>query len=196
MYDAFCLGIVVDQLAHGRQIDIAAEGILHADDLGGHGGFHLRLFEAKVGFQHLTVDQPQVSAVAERLGADDGAVLQGQAVAVPSQIFALDDAIADHHVFCVPEGVLGVEITAFKNAVFNVLEGKRQQIEGGCNKTYRGLPVTSIAFILPLLFWLQFLMPDHVFMILLHIILFVVGFLFILDFPVKKPSLKNLLSNG
>ena len=43
-------------------------------------------------------------------------------------------------------------------AFFNVLEAKRQQTEGGATKTYRGLPVTSISFILPLTFWLLDLM--------------------------------------
>lgn len=78
-------------------------------------------------------------------------------------------------------------------AFFNVLEAKRQQTEGGSNKIYRGLPVTSIAFILPVSFWLQFLVPQFVFLIILHLILGVVGFLFILDFEMHKPSLKMLL---
>ena len=78
-------------------------------------------------------------------------------------------------------------------AFFNVQEGKRQKTEGGSNKVYRGLPVTSIAFILPLAFWLQFLLPEMVFLILLHILLLAVGFLFILDFPLRKPSMKVLL---
>ena len=34
-------------------------------------------------------------------------------------------------------------------AFFNVLETKRQQVEEGCNKYYRGLPVTSISIIFP-----------------------------------------------
>ena len=79
-------------------------------------------------------------------------------------------------------------------AFFNVLEAKRQTTEGGANKTYRGLPVTSIAFILPLAFWLQFILPDMVFMVLLHLILLVVGFLFILDFPLRKPGLKFIIT--
>ena len=78
-------------------------------------------------------------------------------------------------------------------AFFNVMEEKRQQTEGGGNKIYRGLPVTSISFILPLAFWLQFILPEFVFLILLHLILLVVGFLFILDFPLRKPTLKELL---
>ena len=98
-------------------------------------------------------------------------------------------------------GALGLVIVFFyclcamiRLAFFNVLEGKRQQIEGGSNKTYRGLPVTSIAFILPLAFWLQFLMSDFAFHVLLHILLALVGFLFVLDFPIKKPSLKQLIA--
>ena len=64
-------------------------------------------------------------------------------------------------------GVLGLIIVCFfslcaviRLAFFNVLEGKRQQTEGGSTKAYHGLPVTSIAFILPLTFWIQFLIPD------------------------------------
>lgn len=79
-------------------------------------------------------------------------------------------------------------------AYFNVLEGNRQQTEGGCNKEYRGLPVTSISFILPLAFWLQFLVPERVFLTLLHLLLLVVAFLFILDFPLRKPGLKTILA--
>ena len=97
-------------------------------------------------------------------------------------------------------GILGLIIVFFyclcaviRLAFFNVLEGKRQKQEGGCNKTYRGLPVTSIAFILPLAFWLQFILPELVFLILLHVLLAVVGFLFILDFPIPKPGLKQIL---
>ena len=97
-------------------------------------------------------------------------------------------------------GVIGLSIVFFyclcaviRLAFFNVLEIKRQQSETGGNKTYRGLPVTSISFILPMAFWLQFLLPDRAFLILLHFLLAGVGFLFILDFPLKKPSLKSIL---
>ncbi|MBQ7915926.1 MAG: CDP-alcohol phosphatidyltransferase family protein, partial [Firmicutes bacterium] len=79
-------------------------------------------------------------------------------------------------------GVLGLSIAFFycicavtRLAFFNVLEEKRQRSEEGGNKEYRGLPVTSIAFILPLTFWLQFIMPELVFMILLHIVMSGVG---------------------
>lgn len=97
-------------------------------------------------------------------------------------------------------GWLGLAIVFFyctcaviRLAFFNVLEAKRQKEEGGGNKTYRGLPVTSISFILPLVFWLQFLMSDIAFKVVLHVVLAVVGFLFIYDFRLRKPSLKGLL---
>ncbi len=97
-------------------------------------------------------------------------------------------------------GIIGLVIVFFycmcgvcRLAFFNVLEGNRQKTEGGSNKVYHGLPITSISFILPLTFWLQFFMPDKVFVIVLHVVLLVVGFLFILDFPLRKPSLKMIL---
>ena len=98
-------------------------------------------------------------------------------------------------------GVIGLPIVFFyclcaviRLAIFNVLEAKRQRSEGGATKVYRGLPVTSISFILPMAFWLQFLMSDRAFLILLHVLLALVGFLFILDFPLKKPGLKQILA--
>lgn len=97
-------------------------------------------------------------------------------------------------------GFLGVALVMFyclcavaRLAFFNVLEAKRQTIEGGATKTYHGLPVTSIAFILPLAFWLQFVMSELAFMILLHAVMLVVGFLFVYDFPLKKPGLKTII---
>ena len=79
-------------------------------------------------------------------------------------------------------------------AFFNVQEGKRQQTEGGANKYYRGLPVTSVSMILPPMYLLRFLLPNKVFSILLHILPAAVGFLFILDFPLKKPDMKIIFS--
>lgn len=97
-------------------------------------------------------------------------------------------------------GLLGLILLFFyctcaviRLAFFNVLEGNRQKTEGGSNKVYRGLPVTSIAFILPMAFWLQFFLSELAFLILLHFILLVVAFLFILDFPLRKPGFKTIL---
>lgn len=78
-------------------------------------------------------------------------------------------------------------------AFFNVLEGKRQKTEEGCNKVYRGLPVTSISMIFPMVYLLRSLIQEAAFVAVLHVMLAVVAFLFVLDFSVKKPNLKKYL---
>lgn len=78
-------------------------------------------------------------------------------------------------------------------AFFNVLEAKRQQTEGGSNKEYRGLPVTSISLILPAVYLLTAWLPGGVFAALLHVVMALVAFLFVLDFRMKKPDMKKLL---
>lgn len=74
-------------------------------------------------------------------------------------------------------------------AYFNVLEIRRQQSDDPGEKVFHGLPVTTIAIILPLIFLLEFLMPERVFSLVLIGMLFAVGTCFILDFRLKK--LKN-----
>ncbi len=77
-------------------------------------------------------------------------------------------------------------------AFFNVMEEKRQKTESGCNKVYRGLPVTSASIILPLVYLTRFLLPEGLFVLLLHITMAATGFLFVLDFSVKKPDFSKL----
>ena len=79
-------------------------------------------------------------------------------------------------------------------AFFNVLEAKRQHEEGGCNKVYRGLPVTSISIIFPIFYLLRFLIPETVFTTVMHGVILLVAFLFILDFSVKKPQFDKLFA--
>jgi len=79
-------------------------------------------------------------------------------------------------------------------AFFNVLEGNRQKSEGGCNKTYRGLPVTAVSLFLPVFYILRFLLRENAFSIVLHVVLFLIAFLFVLDFSVRKPDWKKILT--
>lgn len=78
-------------------------------------------------------------------------------------------------------------------AYFNVLEGNRQKVEDGCAKFYRGLPVTSISIILPMVCVMAHFVSDRSFEIILQVVLALVAFLFILDIPVKKPDYSKLL---
>ena len=73
-------------------------------------------------------------------------------------------------------------------AFFNVLETNRQTQPNRSEKVYHGLPITSIAVILPLTFLLGFCMSDFMFHWVLMAMLVITGFLFILDFKLKKPT--------
>lgn len=81
-------------------------------------------------------------------------------------------------------------------AFFNVLEGNRQKTEGGCNKTYRGLPVTSVSILLPVVWLFRGLMSARVFLGVLQLVMAVTAFLFVLDFSVRKPDWSKLLSRS
>ena len=101
----------------------------------------------------------------------------------------------------VVKGPLGMVILCFycicgviRLGFFNVMEAKRQQVETGCGKEYRGLPITSMSMVLPLVYLLRLILPGKVFRWLLYILPALVGFLFILDFRVKKPNLAKLFS--
>ena len=102
--------------------------------------------------------------------------------------------------FCMGvNGILGwvcvcayVLCAVIRLAFFNVLEAKRQQVESGSNKYYRGLPVTSISMLFPFLYLFYGLFSSTVFAWILHGMLLLVAFLFVLDFRVKKIQLLKL----
>ncbi len=107
--------------------------------------------------------------------------------------FGVVPAVISYHMGV--NGILGLLIlfgfvccAVIRLAFFNVLEEKRQREEGGCNKTYRGLPVTSVSILYPVFYILRFVVGHDIFAVLLHILLPVIAFLFILDFSVKKPD--------
>ena len=77
-------------------------------------------------------------------------------------------------------------------AYFNVLEEERSQKEGGENKVFTGLPVTSAALIFPTIHLIHnFSSADLT--LLYFIFLAIVGFLFVSEIQVKKPTLKAVL---
>lgn len=76
---------------------------------------------------------------------------------------------------------------------FNVMEAKRQAEEGGARKYYQGLPITSMAIALPIVFLVSPLFPSRTaFVAALHLMVALVGFLFIFDFKLRKPSVKEV----
>ena len=92
-------------------------------------------------------------------------------------------------------GFLGMTVIALycvssviRLAFFNVMEMNNALITEEGEKFYRGLPITSMAVALPLVFMIQFFVPDRVFVVCLYLLLLVVGLLFIVDFRFRKPS--------
>lgn len=74
-------------------------------------------------------------------------------------------------------------------AYFNVMEEKRQSSSDEARKYYQGLPITSMSIILPILFVTSPLFPNQqIFLIVIHIIVVLVGLLFITDFKFRKPD--------
>ena len=72
-------------------------------------------------------------------------------------------------------------------AYFNVTEAKRQAETEENRKYYQGLPITSMAIILPFLYLMRRYYMIR-FLIVIHIAVIIVGLLFILNIKVKKPQ--------
>lgn len=92
-------------------------------------------------------------------------------------------------------GVIGMIVIAIyctnsviRLAYFNVMEAKNALVSEDGEKFYKGLPITSMAIVLPLVFMVQFFIPDYAFRICLHAALLIVGILFVIDFKLKKPK--------
>lgn len=76
---------------------------------------------------------------------------------------------------------------------FNVMETKRQTETDENRKYYQGLPITSMAIALPIVFVFSPLLPNHkTFVIILHFLVAAVGILFVADFKMRKLSAKEL----
>lgn len=96
-------------------------------------------------------------------------------------------------------GVIGILIIAIycinsviRLAYFNVMEAKNALVSENGEKFYKGLPITSMAIVLPLVFMVQFFIPDYAFRICLYAALLIVGILFVVDFKIKKPKNSTL----
>lgn len=72
-------------------------------------------------------------------------------------------------------------------AYFNVTEEKRQNETSEVREYYQGLPITSMAIILPFLYLIRRYWGVH-FLFMIHVAVAIVGVLFISDIKVKKPQ--------
>lgn len=79
---------------------------------------------------------------------------------------------------------------------FNVMEEERQRTTTENRKEYQGLPVTSVAVILPLLYIGKEYMPKSIFPYFFQGFMVLISLLFVLNIKVKKPKLKGILVLG
>lgn len=86
-------------------------------------------------------------------------------------------------------GVAGV----IRLAYFNVMEEKRQSETSENRKYYQGLPITSMAVLLPLLAVFKPMLGKREFMLSLHALVLLVGLLFITNFKFRKPKNRTLV---
>lgn len=76
---------------------------------------------------------------------------------------------------------------------FNVMEEERQRTTTENRKEYQGLPVTTVAIILPLLYLGKHNIPVNIFPFVFHGFMILISVLFILKINVKKLSMKGIL---
>lgn len=79
-------------------------------------------------------------------------------------------------------------------AYFNVVEEERQKQTSEVRKTYEGLPVTSVALIIPLLYSFHKDIGSKWFPTIYGFTLFIIAIAFITRFKIKKPTMKTMLT--
>ena len=79
-------------------------------------------------------------------------------------------------------------------AYFNVAEEERQKKTEEVRKVYEGLPVTSVALILPLLYSFHKDIGSRCFPMVYGTALLIIAIAFITRFKLKKPGMKTMLS--
>ncbi|MGN0613281.1 MAG: CDP-alcohol phosphatidyltransferase family protein [Porcipelethomonas sp.] len=78
-------------------------------------------------------------------------------------------------------------------AYFNVMEEERQKKTKDVRKTYEGLPVTSVALIIPLLYGFKKNIGYEYFADVYAVVMLAIGIAFITRFKIKKPQMKTML---
>ncbi|WP_124099750.1 CDP-alcohol phosphatidyltransferase family protein [Ruminococcus sp. Marseille-P6503] len=76
---------------------------------------------------------------------------------------------------------------------FNVMEEERQRQTSELRKQYQGLPVTTVAIILPLLYLGRQNIPARYFPFVFQGFMILISILFVLNINVKKLSIKGIL---
>ena len=101
--------------------------------------------------------------------------------------------ISDKNIFAGVIASLFVLCALIRLAYFNVLEEERQQITKERRKSYLGIPVTTIAAVLPVIYLLYDWKP-HKSTICFMILLIFMGVGYLLPIEIKKPGIAGKIS--
>lgn len=97
-----------------------------------------------------------------------------------------------HSIFGYIFMVLYILAAVIRLSFFNVLEKIRQSETDEIRTYYRGLPVTTVAVIYPLLFLMQPRLGNH-FILIFQSVMLCIAVLFVLDFKIKKADKKMMI---
>lgn len=102
---------------------------------------------------------------------------------------------ADCTLFAICVSCFFVLAAIIRLAYFNVMEEKRQESTSEVRKKYQGVPVTTVALIIPAVYMLRqrILAFDIDFAIILNIVSIIVALLFILNIPVPKAHKRGII---
>ncbi|MGN1113772.1 MAG: CDP-alcohol phosphatidyltransferase family protein [Oscillospiraceae bacterium] len=98
-----------------------------------------------------------------------------------------------NHGVGIVSAVMIVLAAVIRLGYFNVMEEERQRSTTECRKAYVGLPVTSAAAILPLLYVGRLNIPKPVFPYIMQGFVILLALLFVLKINVKKPNIKGII---
>jgi CDP-diacylglycerol--serine O-phosphatidyltransferase len=86
-----------------------------------------------------------------------------------------------------------VQAAVIRLGYFNVTEEERQRVCAEPRKKYQGLPVTTVAMFLPLLYLGRHEVPEEAFPYVFQGVMIIISILFILNVNVKKFSVKTIV---
>ena len=97
---------------------------------------------------------------------------------------SINDSLA---IPAVAAGVLFLLGALIRLGYFNVVEQERQQQTTGRREYYQGLPVTSVALFLPIVFIFRNIFPADIYSYILNIFMVGMAVFFVLNIKIKKP---------
>lgn len=86
-----------------------------------------------------------------------------------------------------------VQAAVIRLGYFNVTEEERQRVCSEPRKKYQGLPVTTVAMFLPLLYLGRNEVPEEAFPYVFQIVMIITSILFVLNVNVRKFSMKTIV---